>query len=66
MKKWLFGLLGTSLALLNVSGVQIPPSQGWQVPTAQARESLSPINLVAQETILYVCLLYTSPSPRDA
>ena len=54
MKKWLFGLLGTSLALLNVSGVQIPPSQGWQVPTAQAQETVSSINLVAQQTILYV------------
>lgn len=62
MKQGLYGILGTSLALLSVSYFQIQKDRWWQVPTARAQsqvqESLSSTwsstNLVAQQTILYV------------
>jgi len=54
MKQYLFTLLGTSLALINVSIFPIQPHQWGQFPPAQAQENLSPINVVAQQTILYV------------
>jgi len=54
MKQYLYGLLGTSFALINIAAFQIQQSQSGAVPPVQNSENLSAIQLVAQQTILYV------------
>jgi parallel beta-helix repeat protein len=54
MKQYLYGLLGTSFALINLAAFQIQQSQSGPVPPVQNSENFSSIQLVAAQTILYV------------
>jgi parallel beta-helix repeat protein len=54
MKQRLVSILGTSLALLTVSTFQIQQNQWGKLSSAQAEENWSSMNVVAQQTILYV------------
>lgn len=54
MKQYLYGLIGTSFALVNLAAVQMPQSQSEPIPLVQNSENLSSIQLVAAQTILYV------------
>src|SRR5659263_696179 len=42
----------------------VPCEKAYSFPSCAVRNSLSPL-ITGSEALLYPCLLYTSPSPRD-